>query len=167
MSILNNEEQKTAENAEEFASFEALPAGRYACQLIEFHRHTANSGNESVKSVWRIADGLPNAGRRFFNYSSLNPEYIGGLKGIYAAIGAPLTADEADCLGRAAWVTVSEEADKRPDHIGEKQNKVKYISKYDGPPLPEYLDPNAAVGGYDADIDRAFGSDANSDEGLV
>lgn len=154
MSILNPEEQKATENAEEFGNFEPLPAGRYACQLVEFHRHTANSGNQSVKSAWRIADGQPHSGRRFFNYSSLKPEYIGGLKSVFAAIGAPLSATEEECVGRAAWVTISLEADTRTDHLGERQNKVKFVAAYDGPPLPAYVDKATADS---TAIDDAFG----------
>jgi hypothetical protein len=165
MSILDNNEQKAAETAE-VQSFEALPAGKYACQLTEMHRHTSPSGNDSLKNVWRIADGQKGGGRLFFNYASLKPEHIGRVRGIYEAIGAPLSADESDVVGRAAWVTVGVEADTRPDHLGEFQNKVKYVSKYDGPPLPEYIDPNAGPSFSDDDI--PFGNNpAGSEEDLV
>jgi len=167
MSILDNSEQKAAATADVQTGYEALPAGKYAMQLIELHRHTSPSGSESLKNVWRIADGQKNGGRLFFNYASLKPEHIGRVRGIYEAVGAPLTADEDDIVGRSAWVTVGVEADTRPDHLGEFQNKVKLITKYDGPPLPQYIDPNAgASDGDDPDADIPFGV-GGSEEDLV
>lgn len=165
MSILDPSEQQAAETAE-VQSFEALPAGKYACQLTEMHKHTSGSGSESLKNTWRIADGQKSAGRLFFNYASLKPEHIGRVRGIYEAIGAPLSADEDEVIGRSAWVTVGVGADTRPDHMGEFQNKVKFVSKYDGPPLPEYIDHNAGSVNPDADLDRAFGG-GGSEEDLV
>ena len=165
MSILDPNEQKAAETAEIQSGYEALPAGKYACQLTEMHKHTSPSGNDSLKNVWRIADGQKGGGRLFFNYASLKPEHIGRVRGIYEAIGAPLSANEDEVIGRAAWVTVGVEADTRPDHLGEFQNKVKFVSKYDGAPLPVYVDPNAPADDPDADI--PFGSSAGSEEDLV
>lgn len=165
MSILNPDEQKAAETAEEFSGYDPLPAGKYACQVTELHRHTAGTGNESLKNVWRVADGQKFAGRLFFNYSSLKPEFLGNVKGIFTALGVSFDADEDDLLGRAAWVTVSIEADTRPDHFGEKQNRVKLITKYDGAPLPEYQGQGGAVNSDpDADIPFTTGTD---DEDLV
>ena len=165
MSILDHNEQKAAETAE-VQSFDVLPAGKYACQLTEMHKHTSPSGNDSLKNVWRIADGQKGGGRLFFNYASLKPEHIGRVRGIYDAIGAPLSASEEDVIGRSAWVTVGVEADTRPDHLGESQNKVKYVSKYDGAPLPSYIDPNAGPSG-DPDDDIPFGSNPGFEEDLV
>jgi hypothetical protein len=164
MSILNPEEQQAAQTAEEFSGFEAIPAGKYACQLTEFHRHTSGTGSESLKNVWRIADGQKYGGRLFFNYSSLKPEFLGNVKGIFTALGASFDADEADMVGRSAWVTLSIEADTRPDHLGERQNRVKMVQKYDGAPLPAY---QSAPLNADPDSDIPFSTDSDSEEDLV
>jgi len=164
MSILDQNEQQAAETAEVKSGYDVLPAGKYACQLTEMHKHTNPAGNISLKNVWRIADGQPNAGRLFFNYASLKPEWIGSVRGIYEAIGAPMSADEIDMVGRSAWVIVGVEADKRSDHLGEPTNKVKMVQKYDGAPLPAY---QAAALNADPDSDIPFSTDSDSEEDLV
>jgi hypothetical protein len=165
MSILDPDEQQAAENAEVKTGYDALPAGKYACQLTEMHKHTNSAGNTTLKNTWRIADGRVNSGRLFFNYASLKLEHIGRVRGIYEAIGAPMSANESDVVGRAAWVTVGVEADTRADHLGDFQNKVKFVSKYDGVPLPSYIDSNASPSDPDADI--PFGNNPGSEEDLV
>lgn len=168
MSILDPNEQQAAETAEVKTGYDALPAGKYACQLTEMHKHTSGSGNSSLKNVWRIADGQKGAGRLFFNYASLKPEHIGRVRGIYEAIGSPLSAEESEVLGRAAWVQVGVEADTRPDHMGEFQNTVKFVAKYDGPPLSAHVDPNGMSATPDSDIDDVFGpAGGGSEEDLV
>jgi hypothetical protein len=168
MSILDPDEQQAAETAELKTSFDPLPAGKYACQLTEMHKHTNPAGNTTLKNTWRIADGLQYGGRLFFNYASLKPENLGRVRGIYEAIGAPMSAEESDVVGRSAWVTVNVKADTRSDHLGEFQNNIQIVTKYDGAPLPTYIDPNAGPSNPDADIDDAFGpAGGGSEEDLV
>ena len=166
MSILNPDEQKAAESAEEFGGYEPLPAGKYACQVTELHRHTFFRDSLPDPDVWRVADGQKFAGRLFFNYSSLKPEFLGNVKGLFTALGASFSAAEDEMIGRSAWVTVSIEADTRPDHLGEKQNRVKMISKYDGAPLPEYQG-GALSGDPDADIPFTTGGASDDEDALV
>jgi hypothetical protein len=159
MSILSNEEQKAAEQAESYGSFESLPAGRYACQLVEFHPHTTGT---SFWVRWRIANGQKYGGRTFLDFPSNKPEYLGKVKSIFEALGRPFSADENDLVGLPAWVHVTEEFDNRPEHQGEKQNKVKFVSKYDGSPLPEYQ--RAGSGDPDADIPFTTDGDGSANE---
>lgn len=167
MSILDPNEQQAAETAEVKTGYDALPVGKYACQLTEMHKHTNAVGNISLKNVWRIADGQKYAGRLFYNYASLKAEHIGRVRGIYEAIGAPLSAEESEVIGRAAWVHVGVKADTRSDHMGDFENKVKFVAKYDGAPLPSYISPNAAAGD-DSDLDDMFGpAEGGSEEDLV
>ena len=157
MSLLTPEQQKAAEEAEAFdGEFPALPAGRYACRLTEFHPHTTGA---SFWVKWKIAKGQKFGGQTFLDFPS-NTD-MRKVKSIFLAIEAPLGADDKDILGKPAWVTVNEEFDNRPEYATKKRNKVQFVSKYDGPALPEEDLP-----GGDDDLPSG-GKDDAADEGLV
>jgi hypothetical protein len=161
MSLLTPEQQAQAKDAEAFepGKFEALPAGRYACRLVQLEPHTTGT---SFAVRWKIAKGQKYAGRTFIDFPSNKPEYLGKIKTILYAVGGTLASDPSDVMYSPAWVNVTEEFDNRPEHKGEKQNKVKFVEKYDGPPLPEEDDQFS-------DDDIPFGSAPGDDdaEGLI
>jgi hypothetical protein len=162
MSLLTPEEQKAAEKAEAYGSgFEALPAGTYPCYLTDLAPHTTGT---SFFVRWKIIPEQKYAGRTFIDFPSRKPEYLGKIKSILLAVGGSIDSDPADLIGRVALVTVDEQYDNRPEHKGEKQNKVKYVKPYNGPDVPSYVD---AVTDGDEDIDNAFGPPADSDEALI
>jgi len=139
--ILTASEQKAAETAQEWS---VAPEGMYVCRVTGICRWQSGVGEvpmddaagTSLCWTFKVAKGQPLAGREFKTWTSLKPDSIGRTKGYLTTLGFGLDAEPDDVLGTACKIEVVVEFDNRPDHQGEKQNKVKRIFAYDGPDLP-------------------------------
>jgi hypothetical protein len=150
MSLLTPEEQKAAEVAPEYA---VAPEGIYICRVGEVARWKTG---ETLVWKFKVAKGQPLAGKEFWTWTGLKPDTIGFTKTYLTALGFGLDADPRDIKGTPCKVQIAIEFDRRPDHAGEKQNRVKKVFAYDGPALPGEYD--------DSDIPAEFG---DPDEQLI
>lgn len=117
--------QKAAEEAES-SSFEALPEGKYLCQLDEVKTDGSGKAGPYWTWVWKIhEDNGSFAGRLLWDTVSLSVDWK--VKQVFEALGFSLDSDTDEMIGEKAWLVVSQRVIEGGKRQGEMGNSVDVV----------------------------------------
>jgi hypothetical protein len=112
--------------------FKLLDPGIYRLTLIEVE---VKEGKKGPYWSWRfdVTEGEPNAGRRFYENTSLSEAAFFRLKSVFAAFGVPTGTDTEELIGRQLRGVVGHETIGDGPKMGELRNSLDQLLPKDGP----------------------------------
>jgi hypothetical protein len=130
MPQLNETIAEKVNNAED--GFALLDPGVYLLQLVEV---TVKEGQKGPYWSWRfdVPEGQKNAGRRFYENTSLSEAAFFRLKSVFAAFEVPTTTNTDDLIGRQVRGVVGHQIIGQGARMGELSNNLESLLPKDGP----------------------------------